>query len=274
MEKKKLNLFFGQIFGFIIIQILGLLTGLKFFSLPEFKERIFIPSLSISEFFIGFIFALLFIILFLKIFKKRKLPFKFLFYFLIFTTGSFVFLIWFSNNLITFFIVISLFLLLYFFPNVILQDILIAICVIGAGVYLGTALFPSSIILILLILSIYDLIMVFGTGQMIELFKKMMAEKLILALTIPENFKDFGKKISEIEIGKGFIFLGTGDLALPIAFAVSALRFSLVSSIFIIIGSTIGLIILSLYFLKERKPLPALPPIIVGGILGYLLSFL
>lgn len=274
MERKKLNLFFGQIFGFLIIQFFGLITGLRFFSLPEFRQRIFIPSFSIPEFLIAFASAVLFIVIFLKIFKKRRTPFKLLFYFLIFTTGSLVFLIWFSDNLIAFFAVISLFILLHFFPNVILQNILIAICVVGAGIVLGGSLFPLQMILILLILAVYDLIMVFGTGQMIEMFKQMMAGKLILALTIPENPKDFGKKISEVETGKGFIFLGTGDLALPMAFAISALRQSLLSSIFIILGAFLGLLVLSLYFIEERRPLPALPPIIVGGILGYLISLI
>lgn len=274
MEKKKINLIFGQIFGFLIIQSFGLLTGLKFFSLPEFRQRIYTPSLSIWGFFLSFITALLFIILFLKIFKRKKIPFKMLFYFLIFSAGSLVFLIWLPNSFLAFISTIFLFLLLYFFPIVILQNLLIAICVIGAGVILGASLFPLQMILILLILAIYDLIMVFGTGQMIKMFKEMLSQKLILALTVPENLNGLKTKISEVDVGKGFIFLGTGDLALPMAFAVSALRQSLLSSIFIIIGSLIGLLVLTIYFVEERRPLPALPPIIIGGILGYLISLL
>jgi len=274
MEKKKINLLLGQIFGFLIIQFLGLFTGLKFFSLPVFRQRIFAPSLSIWEFFLAFITALLFITIFLKFFKRKKIPFKLLFYFLIFSAGSIVFLIWIPNSLISFLLVIILFLLLHFFPTVILQNFLIAICVIGAAVVLGGSLFPFQMILILLILAIYDLIMVFGTGQMVKMFKEMVAQKLILALTIPENPKGLTTKISEVEIGKGFIFLGTGDLALPMAFAISVLRFNLLSSIFVIIGSFLGLLVLTLFFLEEKKPLPALPPIITGAILGYLISFL
>ncbi|MCX7778948.1 MAG: presenilin family intramembrane aspartyl protease [Patescibacteria group bacterium] len=274
MDKAKLNLIFGQMGSFLLIQIAGLFTGLKFFSLPEFKERIFTPSLSLADFFIAFISAVLFIFLVLKIFKKRKFPFKLIFYFLVFTTGSLVFLIWFPNSFLPFLIIIFLFLLLHFFPNVICQNILIAICVVGAGVFLGGSLFPFQMILILLILAVYDLIMVFGSGQMIEMFKKMLASRLILALTIPERLKDFTTKISEVEIGKGFVFLGTGDLALPLAFAISALRQGLISSVFIILGSFLGLLILTFFFLKERQPLPALPPIIAGGILGYFISLL
>jgi presenilin-like A22 family membrane protease len=274
MEKKKINLLLGQTFGFLAIQILGLLTGLRFFSLPSFRQRIFTPSLSIGDFLLAFVTALLFVYFLLKFFKKRKLPFKLLFYFLIFSAGSIVFLIWIPNSLISFLLVILLFLLLHFFPTVILQNILIAICVIGAGIVFGGSLFSYQIIVILLILAVYDLIMVFGTGQMIKMFKEMMSQRLILALTIPENFKKLTTKISEVETGKGYIFLGTGDLALPMAFAISALRDSLISSIFIIIGSFLGLLILTSFFLEERKPLPALPPIIAGAILGYLISFL
>ena len=274
MERKRINLLFGQIFGFLIIQIFGLLTGLRFFSLPIFRQRIFTPSLSVWDFFLAFIVAFLFITAFLKFFKKKRIPFKLLFYFLIFSAGSIVFFIWINNSFIAFLLVISLFFLLHFFPTVILQNILIAICVIGAGVVFGGSLFPYQMIIILLILAVYDLIMVFGTGQMIKMFKEMLSQRLILALTIPETAKGLTTKISEVEAGKGFIFLGTGDLALPMAFAISALRESLLSSIFIIIGSFLGLLILTLFFLEERKPLPALPPIIAGGILGYLISFL
>ncbi len=274
MEKIKFNLLLGQIISFLIIQSFGLLTGLRFFSLPEFRSRIFTPSFSLSEFFLSFISAVLFILIFLKIFKRKRFPFQLLFYFLIFIAGSLVFLIWTRNSLITLFLVIFTFVLLYFFPTVLYQNILLTICITGAGVYLGAALFPSQIIFILIIIAIYDIIMVFGTGTMIKMFKEMLSQRLILALSIPENPKNLTKKISEIQIGKGFIFLGTGDLALPMAFAVSALRYSLISSIFILIGSFLGLLTLTLYFIEERHPLPALPPIIVGGILGYLISFL
>ncbi|MFN3301999.1 MAG: presenilin family intramembrane aspartyl protease [Patescibacteria group bacterium] len=272
MEKKKLNLLFGQIFSFLIIQILGLLTGLRFFSLPEFRQRIVVPSFSILEFLLTFAIAVLFVILFLKIFKKRRLPFKLLFYFLIFTTGSLVFLIWLRNSFLSLIFIILAFIFLHFFPNVLCQNILLAICIIGAGLYLGVALLPFQMIVILIIIALYDLVMVFGTGTMIKMFKEMMSQRVILALTIPENPKNLTTKISQVELGKGFIFLGTGDLALPMAFAISALRISLLSSIFILVGSLLGLLVLTLYFIEERRPLPALPPIIIGGILGYLIS--
>lgn len=272
MEKKELNLFLGQIFGFIIVQALGLITGLRFFSLPQFKERITIPALSIPEFLAAFIAAILFIVIFLKFFKKRRIPFKLLFYFLIFIVGSLTFLIWLPDNPLAFLFVLALFLLLHFFPNVLVQNLCLTICVIGAGVFLGASLFPGQLIIILAILIIYDLVMVLGTGQMVKMFKAMLAQKLILALTIPSEPKGLTTKISEVELGKGFIFLGTGDLALPMALAVSVLRESLTSALFVLFGSLIGLIFLSFYFLKERRPLPALPPIITGAFLGYLIS--
>lgn len=274
MENKKKTLFFGQIIGFSIIQILGLLTGLRFFSLPEFRQKIVKPSMSIWEFLLAFMAAVLFVVIFLKIFKKREAPFKLLFYFLIFTTGSLVFLIWFGQPIISFLLVITSIILFRFFPNVLLQDILIVICLTGAGALLGSSLLPSQMIIILLVLAVYDLIMVFGTGQMVKMFKEMLAKKFILALIIPESFKGWKTKISEIDLGKGFAFLGTGDLALPMAFAISVLRISLLSSIFILLGALIGLIVLSLFFLQERKPLPALPPIITGALLGYLISLI
>jgi presenilin-like A22 family membrane protease len=74
-----------------------------------------------------------------------------------------------------------------------------------------------------------------------------------------------------VPVGDKMIGLGTGDLAIPLAFTVSVLRDSTVAhAIITSIGGLVGLIILFAYILNKKDiVLPALPPLAAGLIIGY-----
>jgi len=271
----KKRLFISEILIFLLIQILGLLTGWQMWISPEWREAFKFSPYTLGEFLIGFAAALLFVLIFLKIFQKRDFPFRLLFYFLVFLTGSIVFLVW-LPEVLAIGLVIILFLILHFRPNILVQNLAVSLMCIGAAAFLGLGFEPKQLIIILIILAVYDIVAVFVSGHMIKMFKEMVGHKLVLALTIPTTLKGWLTNISQVKVGQDFMFLGTGDLVLPLALAISSLRHGLISSVFVILGSGIGMAILVWYFLsqKEKRALPALPPIIVGSILGYLISFL
>lgn len=272
---QKSRLFFLGINIFILIQILGLLTGWRMWNLPEWREAFKVPHYSLGEFLISFLAALLFILIFLKIFKKRYFPFRLLFYFLVFLTGSIVFLVW-LPEVLAISLVIVLFLILHFRSNILIQNVAVVLMCIGAACFLGLGFEPKQLIVILIVLAIYDIIAVFISGHMIKMFKEMVSHRLVLALTIPATSKGWLTNLSQVQAGKDFMFLGSGDLVLPLALAISSLRQGFLASIFVILGAFLGMTILARYFLwqKERRPLPALPPIITGAIFGYLISLI
>lgn len=107
------------------------------------------------------------------------------------------------------------------------------------------------------------------------MFKKLSESKVHFSLILPDSFIKLFTKIKDVKIGSDFLFLGTGDLALPAIFIVSTLKMGLNAAYYTSIGAICGVIFLYILFViqDERKPMPGLPPIIMGTILGYLVSF-
>lgn len=131
----------------------------------------------------------------------------------------------------------------------------------GMGGFLGASLSVFPALLLLLILSAYDLIAVFGTKHMVTLAEKTK-EKIPLMFLIPVRDRELG--------------LGTGDLAIPLVFTVSVLKdYSPANAIITSAGGLIGLLILYRITLKkEHTTLPALPPIALGLFTAFTTSLL
>ena len=144
--------------------------------------------------------------------------------------------------------------------NTTLVNVVLILTIAGVGGYLGASLHFIPSLLLLLALSVYDIIAVFGTKHMVTLAKG--APGKIPMFSFPVRNK--------------FMSLGTGDLAMPAVFSVSILQdFSLNHSFFAIAGGLLGLTSLFLYILKREKVvLPALPPITLGLFLGFLLGWI
>ena len=142
--------------------------------------------------------------------------------------------------------------------------------------HFGLSLSIEAAIIILAILSCYDIISVYKIGHMVKMFKGVAKTGAIFSLILPEKFSGFKMKIKDVTPGEGFLYLGGGDLAFPAILMVSALSHSTTSSIAIAIGATFGLSVTHFLFVtqKSRKPMPALPPIALGSILGFLVSML
>ena len=161
-------------------------------------------------------------------------------------------------------LILAILLMLLFYwkkDNILIINSILVLTISGIGAFLGAslALIPSLILLIAL--SIYDLIAVFVTKHMV---------------TIAENVKGKFPFMFLIPVGKKSMGLGTGDLAIPLMFTISVLRdYSLGNSIITAIGGLLGITALFIYVTtKEKVTLPALPPICVGLILGFIISIL
>ena len=145
--------------------------------------------------------------------------------------------------------------------NPAVMNIVLLFTIPGIGALFGSSLAFIPALILILILSAYDLVAVFGTKHMITLAEGAKG-KIPLMFAIP-----FGDRL---------LGLGTGDLAIPLIFSVSVMRdYSFTNAIVTAAGGLIGIILLFVYILNKKEcALPALPPICAGLIAGFGVSFL
>lgn len=169
---------------------------------------------------------------------------------------------------------------------------------IGVGALIGLN-FPFYFAFIFMIfLAVYDFIAVFITKHMITMAKAVSEKNLAFLIGVNEiealdksNFtkqelKEYNKEKKYINqtglqklINKNMlpvaarIELGTGDLAVPLMVAVSALP-NIKLSFFIIFGSIFGLMLTMLILKKYKRALPAIPPLLFGICVSLLIYFL
>lgn len=170
--------------------------------------------------------------------------------------------------------------------NVLVHNIGIILAVAGIGFLLGLAISPGTAVMIMVVLSFYDIIAVYVTGHMIKMAKTMMESGAIFGFIIPSRMNGFFSHKQEVQtqVGDGlpaqavgqFMILGSGDIGLPVVLASSVASYSVSGAIVVAVFSLVGLFITHLIFVnqKERKPMAALPPIATLSIVGYLISLL
>ncbi len=268
----KSKLLFQELLIFGLVQLLGLWTAFRLLPHAAFVEIKIATSL--WEFVISFIFATLFIIIFLR-FIKGGLFFKAVFIFTIFL-GCQIILSTFIFGLISIVLAATLVLFLFVTPKVWLHNLAIVLGVSGIGAAFGLSLPFSAVLIILFLLSVYDYVAVYKTGHMIKMFGELLQRGAIFALILPTKFSGWASDLAKVKPGINFLFLGTGDLVLPLVLAVSALSYGLESALFTVCGTLIGIVVLHTLFISQKKrlPMPALPPLAMFSLLGFLVSLL
>ncbi len=142
-----------------------------------------------------------------------------------------------------------------FSKSVLMRNIAGIIATAGAGALIGASLGTTPLIVLLLLLSTYDFIAVFKTGHMVTLAKGLTRKNISFAFAMPTKEHQFE--------------LGTGDIVMPLAFAVSILSetakafpppYSLAPPVAVLAVSLAGIVFtLDYASLKKGTPLPALP---------------
>ncbi|MEM1535375.1 MAG: presenilin family intramembrane aspartyl protease [Candidatus Pacearchaeota archaeon] len=139
---------------------------------------------------------------------------------------------------------------------------------------------------LLLIISIYDFVAVFRTKHMQKMAKFMLKDvKVFSGLMLPYISKKEKERLErirlkrkrkarELKIKVNLAVLGGGDIAFPMLLSAEALlSYGLLSSAFVIAFSTLALFFL-LALGEKGKAYPAMPPLSVGGLIGFSLSLL
>lgn len=171
-----------------------------------------------------------------------------------------------------------------FLPLVWLQNLLLLLTLVGVGGVFGSMISPWAMVIIMGVISVYDIVAVFS-GYMMWMAKKLSMTESLPAFIFPFNLKDFNlnlrgsafTKIFESESSeRDFSLLGGGDIGFPLIFVTAVFfHYSLEEALIVAAFSLAGLIlayVLQMYLLKG-KPLPALPPISLMTIIGFLLVF-
>lgn len=272
------KLLFNELISYFVIQIFGLFSAWKILQIPVIQEQISRQKVSWFDLVASVIIGAIIILLALR-FLKHRAPYKFFFGFLFFLGVFYTLNIW-LPLIPSLILTVVLFYSYQRWPRIITHNLIIILTIVWAAVLLGLVISPWQMVIILLVLSVYDMIAVWKTKHMIRMFKGLAEKGVIFALIIPIRIKNLFQPIPEIKSSGEFIFLGTGDLALPMVFAVSVLRENVWASILIVVGTLLGILFINLVMFgkaclpmrQERKPLPALPPLAVGAILGFLVS--
>jgi presenilin-like A22 family membrane protease len=267
----RIKLLLNELIFYLISQLFGLLSAWKILQMPIIKEQIEKQKISWPDLILSISISVILLLLALR-FLKNRTPYKIFFGFLFFLGAFYTLNIW-LPLILSLILTALLFWLHQKWQKVITHNLIIVLTIIWASVLLGLTISPQQMIIILLTLSVYDMIAVWKTKHMITMFKGLAERGVIFALIIPTKIKNLFQPIPEIKPGNEFLFLGTGDLALPMIFTVSALRENIWASLLIIFGALLGIIFINLVMMgKERKPLPALPPLALGAILAWLIS--
>ncbi len=172
--------------------------------------------------------------------------------FAIFLTSWIVFSVIFWNDFIG--IAMALLILYYRYTHkksVWFRNVVSIITIAGAGGLIGLALGLFPVLIFIILLSIYDLIAVFGTKHMVTIGKAVTTKNLAFTVSMPSKKHTFE--------------LGNGDLVIPLITAVSIYANGLFVNNGLVAGLVLGAsfigLVISIYLVGVKKiAMPALPP--------------
>lgn len=247
---------------FFICQFLSLLLTLHF--LPQNLQFTIINSNPNSiwnaVFIVGYIIFITFLILILRKFFK-KTNYLFLFEFLALFGGISLVFMSFLNTLFSYFFTFVLLFIKYNIKKETIlskwyNNVLLGLAISAAATVMGLSLGIVPVIVLLILLSIYDIIAVFYTKHMIVLADLIIKKNISLIFVLPSKKREYK--------------LGGGDIVIPAVLSTSlfsyfiktkSFLFSFLSIVNVWLASLLGLFI-TFYILdkyKKVKALPALP---------------
>ncbi len=228
------------------------------------------------EFILPFLFVLFIVFLIIKFVKFRpgkRILFKIFFILPVFVGGTLFLSLWIGDILALIFVSILIF---YWVkkPNILVHNFLLISGMIGVGSVFGLRLDPLLVVFLLIIFSIYDIIAVYKTKHMIKMAKEMIEAKAIPGLILPPKISELQAPLENVKMGGRFLILGGGDIVFPLLLVSSLVPYGILDSLIVATFATFGLLISFWIFTsqKTRKPIPALPPIALFSILGYLIT--
>ena len=267
MSRKQVLLIFQTTVAMVLTQILVLVAVQRIRLLASVSNVTSGTTISAAQFLIIFLMSTALLLFFIRTLRQRVV-FEIIFALTILMGVWSLAGLYFAQTALL--VAVFIIALRYIFPVVLIQNVLMIMGVAGIAAFLGSAITWLSMAIVLVVLSVYDVIAVYGTRHMVVMFKNLLDQGVIFALIVPEKPKQLFSRLRDVGGGEGFFFLGSGDLVLPALFVASAARAGLGLALGAMIGSVVGLWGTDwLFKLGKGRPSPALPAIAIGTLLGF-----
>lgn len=274
------KIFFNEAIFYLVTLVFSLCS---FWKLAESGNReglqiLQIQPISLGNFLGSFTFATVVILFISFFFRKRKLKagiFRALFLLTTFAAGTFLAGIWLSQTIAA--IIIAALLLIWLKkPSIIIHNLCVMLAIAGVGIIMGLNLKPLAIIALLAIFSIYDFIAVYQTKHMVRIAREMAEGGALFGYFVPQELSEMTKTTKYNNMGSRILIIGGGDIVFPLILIISVAVQSITGAAIVAIFTLFGLFLSFFLFIsqKKRAPLPALPPIALCSILGYLFVIL
>lgn len=257
---------------FAATQLIGIFVALR--SRVLIQDQIAI-DLTAGEIIFLLIFLAFFIYFARKFSRKSAFFFRLILGLAIFAGSQTIFSLLFNETVFSTFAAVLLAFAVLKIKIILVHNIGIILALAGIGAVLGISLKPLPVIILLLILSFYDIIAVYKTGHMVKMAEDMIKSRAIFGLVIPQKFQGWKENLKNVRPGGEFMILGSGDIVMPLILIASVIGFQgLTYGLIVFIFSMLGLSLTYYLFItqKTRRPMAALPPIAVTSIIGYLIA--
>lgn len=252
---------------------------LPFIERPEIEE-----SIAWVPIFIAIIAGTLFALLIIKL--KWYFIWKFWFFIAVLFCLSVAFFA-FMNLKIAFTLALVLTILKVYRPNIYIHNLSEVFIYGGLAAIFVFFMNLKSILILLVIISLYDMFSVWKSKHMIKLAKFQAKQKLFAGVLIPYSLPE-KPKVKKIEKGKKVpvavksAILGGGDIGFPLIFSGVVFKGLVLTNILpiaflktLIISITTATALLWLFIKAEKdKYYPAMPFISIGCLAGYLIIYL
>jgi presenilin-like A22 family membrane protease len=172
-----------------------------------------------------------------------------------------------------------------FWARVWLHDLLLLITLSAAGSVFGFLFSPLTFMIFMLVIAVYDVVAV-RFGFMVWMADRLSASTTLPAFVFPRKIRDYKLNLKNVRVGdlkneepdrREYTILGGGDIGFPLMLAVSVFFESdMASAILVGVFALTGLMsafLIQLLWLKG-KPMPALPPIALLSLIGFLIASL
>jgi len=264
----------------LALALYGAYRAKLFFEANEFTS----PDVSlgpITAYFFGVV-AVMGLILFLIPLSKLRLGFRILFS-LMFGWGVFVIAALVLPAAAAYPLAIICAVVWIFWARVWLHDLLLLVTLAGTASVFGFLFSPLTFVIFMLIIAVYDVLAV-RFGFMVWMADKFSETAALPAFVFPKQLRDWKLALKDVRVGevkkkasaeREYSILGGGDIGFPLILSVSVFfAASLASAITVGVFALAGLMsafLIQLIWLKD-KPMPALPPIAVMSLIGFLIA--
>ncbi len=276
---KRLQFFFPFIVAcglFSLTLALGLRVAVWVASVPRQLPVVGVDTFDVSDGIAFVIAAALFILLATRL--RRVAGWVFAFILSIFIIGGMA-MLWgafmpISTQVFSGMIAFATLAIWWLIRRVVVHDIVMCLALAGIGGYVSQSFTPITAVMILLVLSFYDILAVYRTRHMVVMAESMIRSRTIFGFVIPSEPGLLYDPLANVVAGGEHMVLGSGDVLLPLILAGSLVRVSIPAAIVTAIASIIGLVIMYILFARQtvRRPMAALPPIATAAIIGYLIT--